>query len=85
MVPDILFIRCHKDVSGSRRGLLVERFQEGHSRVCGKCPNCQQVKVEHQTPGDLTKYTTIPTWKWEDVNVDLVVGLPCTQKQNDSI
>ncbi|WMV37890.1 hypothetical protein MTR67_031275 [Solanum verrucosum] len=50
-----------------------------------KCPNCQQVKVEHQRPGGLSQYIDIPTWKWEDVNIDFVVGLPHTRRQHDSI
>ncbi|WMV09610.1 hypothetical protein MTR67_002995 [Solanum verrucosum] len=28
-----------------------------------KCPNCQQVKVEHQRPGGMTQEINIPTWK----------------------
>ncbi|KAH0709559.1 hypothetical protein KY284_010986 [Solanum tuberosum] len=28
-----------------------------------KCPNCQQVKVEHQKPGGMTQEIDIPTWK----------------------
>ncbi|WMV13401.1 hypothetical protein MTR67_006786 [Solanum verrucosum] len=31
-----------------------------------KCPNCQQVKAEHQKPRGLSQYIDIPTWKWED-------------------
>ncbi|WVZ93947.1 hypothetical protein U9M48_039896 [Paspalum notatum var. saurae] len=27
----------------------------------------------------------IPTWKWEDVHMDFIVGLPHTQKGYDSI
>ncbi|KAH0658050.1 hypothetical protein KY289_026798 [Solanum tuberosum] len=27
-----------------------------------KCPNCQQVKVEHQKPGGMTQEIDIPTW-----------------------
>ncbi|KAH0734704.1 hypothetical protein KY285_010411 [Solanum tuberosum] len=43
-----------------------------------KCPNCQQVKVEHKKPGGLLQDINIPTWKWEEVNMDFVVGLPRT-------
>ncbi|KAH0644862.1 hypothetical protein KY284_032746 [Solanum tuberosum] len=50
-----------------------------------KCPNCQQVKVEHQRPGGLLQNIPIPTWKWEEVNMDFVVGLPRTRRQHDSI
>ena len=28
-----------------------------------KGPNCQQVKVEHLKPGDLTQIIEVPTWK----------------------
>ncbi|WMV07941.1 hypothetical protein MTR67_001326, partial [Solanum verrucosum] len=28
-----------------------------------KCPNCQQVKVEHQKLGGMTQEIDIPTWK----------------------
>ncbi|WMV29021.1 hypothetical protein MTR67_022406, partial [Solanum verrucosum] len=50
-----------------------------------KCPNCQQVKAEHQKLGGLSQDIDTPTWKWEDVNMDLVVGLPLTRRQHDSI
>ncbi|WMV37616.1 hypothetical protein MTR67_031001, partial [Solanum verrucosum] len=50
-----------------------------------KCPNCQQVKAEHQRPGGLSKDINIPTWKWEEVNMDFVVGLPRTRRQHDYI
>ena len=48
-----------------------------------KCPNCQQVKVEHQRPGGLSQNISIPTWKWEEVNMDFVVCLPQTRRQHD--
>ncbi|WMV46003.1 hypothetical protein MTR67_039388 [Solanum verrucosum] len=31
-----------------------------------KCPNCQQVKVEHRKPGGFLQDMPIPTWKWEE-------------------
>ncbi len=44
-----------------------------------KCPNFQQVKVEHQKPGGLSQDISIPTWKWEDLNMDFIVGFHCTR------
>ncbi|XP_019229551.1 PREDICTED: uncharacterized protein LOC109210576 [Nicotiana attenuata] len=41
-----------------------------------KCPNCQQVKSEHQRPGGLAQNIEFPMWKWEMINMDFVVGLP---------
>ena len=49
------------------------------------CPNCQQVKAEHQSPGGLKQDIAIPTWKWENVNMDFVLGFPRTRRQYDSI
>ncbi|MCQ7842166.1 hypothetical protein NP236_23545, partial [Salmonella enterica] len=50
-----------------------------------KCPNCQQVKVEHQKPGGMTQEIDIPTWKWKVINMDIITGLPRTRRQHDSI
>ena len=49
-----------------------------------KCPN-QQVKVEHHKPGGMTQEIDIPTWKWDVINMDLIIGLPRTRRQHDSI
>ena len=37
-----------------------------------KCPNCQQVKVEHQKQGGMTQEIDIPTWKWDVINMDFI-------------
>ncbi|WMV19191.1 hypothetical protein MTR67_012576 [Solanum verrucosum] len=50
-----------------------------------KCPNCQQIKVEHQKPGGVTLEINIPTWEWEVINMDFITGLPRTRRQHDSI
>ena len=50
-----------------------------------KCPNCQQVKEEHLRHNGLTHMIEFPTWKWEAINMDFVVGLPRTRRQHDSI
>jgi len=35
--------------------------------------------------GGLSQDISIPTWKWEHLNMNFIVGLPCTQQQRDSI
>ena len=49
------------------------------------CKNYKQVNAEHQKSGVLLQKIQIPTWKWEDINMDFVVSLPRTQKSYDSI
>ena len=50
-----------------------------------KCPNCQQVKVEHHKPGGMTQEIDIPTWKWDVINMDFITGLCRTRRQHDPI
>lgn len=38
------------------------------AKFVAKCPNCQQVKVEHQRSGGLTQDIKISSWKWEELN-----------------
>jgi hypothetical protein len=49
------------------------------------CDTCQRVKAEHQRPAGLLQPMKIAEWKWEEVGIDFIVGLPRTQKGNDSI
>ena len=50
-----------------------------------QCPNCQQVKYEHQRPGGTLQKMPLPEWKWERIAMDFVVGLPKTLGKFDSI
>jgi hypothetical protein len=49
------------------------------------CDNCQRVKVELQRPMGLLQPLKIPQWKWEEISMDFIVGLPTTQFGYDSI
>ena len=50
-----------------------------------KCLTCQQVKLEHQKPSGLLQPLPIPEWKWENITMDFVTGLPRTSAGYDSI
>jgi hypothetical protein len=43
------------------------------------CDTCQWVKAEHQRPAGLLQPLKIPKWKWEEIKMDFIVGLPRTQ------
>jgi hypothetical protein len=49
------------------------------------CHTCQKVKAEHQRPAGLLQPLKIPKWKWEEIGMDFIVGLPCTRAGYDSI
>ena len=49
------------------------------------CDTCQRVKAEHQRPTTLLQPMKILEWKWEEVGMDSIVGLPRTQRGYDSI
>ncbi|WVZ94299.1 hypothetical protein U9M48_040205 [Paspalum notatum var. saurae] len=49
------------------------------------CDVCQRVKAEHQKPAELLQPLKILEWKWEEIGMDFIVGLPRTQSGFDSI
>jgi hypothetical protein len=49
------------------------------------CDSCQRIKVEHQRPTGLLQSLQIPQWKWDEIGMDFIVGLPRTRAGYDSI
>nr|AAS90689.2 putative polyprotein [Oryza sativa Japonica Group] len=49
------------------------------------CDVCQRVKAEHQRPAGLLQPLQIPEWKWEEIGMDFIIGLPWTSSGHDSI
>lgn len=43
------------------------------------CDMCQGVKAEYQRPIGLLQPLKDPEWKWIEVGIDFIVGLPHTQ------
>nr|GFC54114.1 hypothetical protein [Tanacetum cinerariifolium] len=44
-----------------------------------------KVKIEHQRASGLLQQLDIPVWKWDERSMDLVTGLPPTQRRHDAI
>ena len=62
-----------------------ESMKKEIARFVQTCLVCQQVKVEHQKPSGLLQPLEIPEWKWKNITMDFVSGLPRTQRNHDAI
>jgi hypothetical protein len=55
------------------------------ARYVTKCDTCRRVKAVHMKTAGPLQSLPIPTWKWEGISMDFVVGLPKTAKGFDSV
>jgi hypothetical protein len=49
------------------------------------CDTYQKVKADYMKPGGLLQPLSIPEWKWDDISMDFIVGLPLMTHKFDSI
>ena len=50
-----------------------------------RCGTCSRVKADHLKPARLLQPLSVLGWKWEEISMDFIIGLPTTQKGFDSI
>jgi hypothetical protein len=50
-----------------------------------ECNICRRVKADHLRPTENLQPLSIPEWKWENICMDFIVGLPRTSRGYNSI
>ena len=50
-----------------------------------RCLTCQQIKAEHKRLPRELQPLQLPEWKWGEITMDFVVGLPITVSHQDAI
>jgi hypothetical protein len=55
------------------------------AKYVSECDTCQRVKAYHLKVSCTLQPLPIPSWKWEDISMDFIVGLPQTSQNHDSI
>nr|GEW91247.1 retrotransposable element Tf2 [Tanacetum cinerariifolium] len=70
------YLKQHFRWSGMKRDVAT---------FVSKCLICQQVNIEHQRASGLLQPLDIPIWKWDEISMDFVTGLPRTQRRHDAI
>jgi hypothetical protein len=61
------------------------RMKHEIARYVSECDTCQKVKADYMKPRGLLQPLNIPDWKWDDISIDFIVGLPMTALKFDSI
>jgi hypothetical protein len=69
---------------------LKARFWWAHmkretARYIVECDTCRRVKADHMRHAGLLQPLSIPVWKWEDISIDFIMGLPLTGRRFNSI
>jgi hypothetical protein len=55
------------------------------AKYVAECDICHRVKASHLKSAGVLQLLTIPLWKWVDISMDFIVGLPPTARRKDSI
>ena len=55
------------------------------AKYVSECDTCMRIKASHLRSAGPLQPLSIPSWKWEDISMDFIVGLPKTSKGYDSI
>jgi hypothetical protein len=55
------------------------------TRYVAEYDTCQRVKADHLRPASLLQPFNTPAWKWEDICMDFIMGLPLSTRKYDSI
>jgi hypothetical protein len=55
------------------------------AKYVAECDTCHRVKTSHLKSASVLQPLTTPLWKWVDISMDFIVGLPLTARKKDSI
>jgi hypothetical protein len=68
-----------------RQNYWWTRMKREIAKYVSECDVCQRIKASHLKVAGTLQPLPIPSWKWEDISMDFIVGLPNTSQKHDSI
>ena len=68
-----------------RKRFWWKGLKQDIARFVAKCDVCCRVKAEHLKPVGTLQPLPIPAWKWEDITMDFISGIPRTLSGYDFI
>jgi hypothetical protein len=61
------------------------RMKRETARYVSECDSYRKVKVDYMKPRGLLQPLSIPDWKWDDIIMDFIVGLPLNARKYNAI
>jgi hypothetical protein len=61
------------------------RMKHEIAHYVSECDTYRKVKASYMKPGGLLQPLSILDWKWDDIRMDFIMGLPLTGHKFDSI
>jgi hypothetical protein len=55
------------------------------AKYVSECDTCSRIKGSHLKTVSTLQPLPIPSWKWDDISMDFIVGLPLMSRNHDSI
>ena len=55
------------------------------TKYVAECDTCGRVKADHMRTPRFLQPLPIPIWKWEEISMDFIMGVPRMSKGYDSI
>jgi hypothetical protein len=55
------------------------------AKYIARCDTCRRVKDVHLKSAGMIQPLPIPSWKWKDISMDFITGLPKTSRGFDLI
>jgi hypothetical protein len=68
-----------------RRNFWWTRMKREIAKYVSECNRCQRIKASHLKVSGTLQPLPIPSWKWEDISMDFIIGLPNISQKHDSI
>jgi hypothetical protein len=68
-----------------KKNLWSTRMKREMVKYVSECDTCQRVKADHLRPTGNLQPMSILEWKWENICMDFIVGLPRTSHGYNSI
>jgi hypothetical protein len=83
--PYSIHLRTNKMYHDLKKNFWWTRMKQEIAKYVSECDTCRRVKADHLRPTGNLQPMSIPEWKWKNICLDFIVGLPHTSRGYNSI